>query len=144
MTWAERTYYIAKYGFDENGVLNIRLLAPHKEAGHLGYSLLPSLADTITVPEQSQPSSNDRLQAVLLDSRVAVEVSRYDDAALAHIGPDGSAILTNEYLWGLPDPQDDSYTYLDESYTCMWEFSLATWCPDAPWWALNPDGKELD
>ena len=143
MTWAERTYYIAKYGFNEKGILDIGLSEQFTEVGWPGLFFRPALGGEIVVPEKSQRGSNDRLLATLSQSRVAVENSRYDDTALAHIGPDGTVILTNEYLWGLPDPRDDSYTDLNERYICNWEISLATWCPDAPWWAVGPDAEEL-
>ena len=143
MTWAERTYYIAKYGFNEKGILDIGLSEQFTEVGWPGLFFRPALGGEIVVPEKSQPGSNDRLLAILSQSRVAVGNSRYGDTALAHIGPDGTVILTNEYLWGLPDPRDDSYTDLNERYICNWEISLATWCPDAPWWAVGPDAEEL-
>ena len=143
MTWSERTYYIAKYGFNEKGILDIGLSEQITAVGWPGLLLRPALGGANVVPEHSLPGSNDRLLAVLSRSRVAVANSRYDDTALAHIGPDGTVILTNEYLWGLLDPRDGGYTDVKEGYICLWEISIATWCPDAPWWALGPEAEEL-
>ena len=143
LTWAERTYYTAKFGFDENGILDIGLSDLTTAVGWPGLFLRPALGGAIVVPEHSLPGSNDRLLIILSRSRVAVISSRCDDTALAHIGPDGTVILTNEFLWGLPDPRDGSYTDVKEGYICHWEVSIATWCPDAPWWALGPEAEEL-
>lgn len=142
MTWAEQTFYTAKYGFNENGVLDIAIQAQIPTIGWAGFIYSPRQNDPIVLPKDSQPGSNDRLLAIVSRSRVAVANSRYDDDGLAHIGPDGTAILTNEYLWGLPDSRDDSYAYVDERHRCFWEVSAATWCPDAPWWALGPHAED--
>ena len=143
MTWAERTYYTAKYQFNKDGILDIRLPEQFAKVSSPVVVFRPASDAVIAVPQKKLPGSNDRLRAILSQSRVAVENSRYDDTGLAHIGPDGTAILTNESLWGLPDPQDDSYTYVNERYMCVWEDSDSTWLPEAPWWALGPDGEEL-
>ena len=143
MAWAEQTYYTAEYGFNENGVLDIALQAQMPTIEWTGLIYGPRQNAPTALPEESLQGSNDRLLAILSRSRVAVANSRYDDDGLAHIGPDGTVILTNEYLWGLPDLRDDSYAYVDEGHRCFWEVSIATWCPDAPWWALGPHAADL-
>lgn len=142
MTWAERTYYGAKYGFNHSGLLDIRVSQQTPRGTSLRFFWGPALGTNIVVPENSRVGSNNRLRMLLAQSGVAVDRSSYDDNALAHVGPDGTTVLTAEYLWGLPHLNHDSYLDLDERYTCSWEISLETWCPDAPWWAVRPCADE--
>ena len=143
LTWAEQTYYRSKYGFSENGILDISLYEHDANTSKLGLALRPPVYGRIVVPDESLPGSNDRLQTILSRSRVAVENNRYDETALVHFGPDGTVIHTYEYLWGIEHPKDIYYAELDPNYICNWEISIATWCPTAPWWALGPDAAEL-
>ena len=109
MTWAERTYYSAKYGFNQRGILDIRVPQQTQRTTSLRVSGSSSLCDDIVVPELSQVGSNDRLRILLAQSRVAVARSSYDHTALEHLGPDGTTIITTEYLWGLPSLRRDGY-----------------------------------
>lgn len=119
LTWAEQTYYRAKYGYTRAGV--------------------PMAASSEMFRQLGVPGSNIRLQRILEDSRVSV-VGRRNSNALIHTGPDGSLIITNESGWGLLYPeQSDIYAELDERYMCHWEISQATWVPEAPYWAICSD-----
>ncbi len=142
LTWAKQTYYRAKFGFDETGILDIGLplvKAPHAMDCDC-FSRNPKLGEFVT-PDVSLPGSNNRLQAILEESRIAVNRNRYDYTALMHIGPDNTLILTNAAGWGPPLTEPHGYAELNDRYICHWENNLATWCPDAPWWA-DPDDYE--
>lgn len=143
LTWAERTYYGAKYGFNEWGTLEIWVshqVAPTTSL-HISAQSSPNQGDVV-VPENRRRGSNRRLRALLQEGRVTVERSRYDDTALAHYGADGTTVITAEHLWGLPSRNRDTYVDLDIRYTCMWEISSDTWCPDPPWWAIGPNVEQ--
>ncbi len=119
LTWAEQTYYRAKYGYTGSGV---PITDSSKMFGQLGVL-----------------GSNDRLQRILEDSRENVASHRSSNSLIL-IGPDGSIIITNEGGWGLPcSEQPDIYAELDEEYLCHWEISQATWVPEAPYWAICSD-----
>ncbi len=139
LTWAKQTYYRAKYGFNENGVLDIKLPLVKVHPGmNIGcFCRSPELGEFVT-PDVSLPSSNNRLQAILEQSRIAVHPNRYDDTALMHVGPDNTLILTNAAGWGLPLTEPNGYAELDDGYNCHWEISSATWRPYVPRWA-NPE-----
>ena len=141
LTWAQQTYYRGKYDFNEKGVLDIGLLGHSKTPDNPGLFFRNPTSEEIVIPEERLPGSNERLWAILEKSRVAVECNRYDDTVLMHTGPDNSIILTNAAGWGPPRTEPHGYAELDDKYTCHWEISLATWCPDAPWWAC-PDEEE--
>ena len=118
-TWAEQTYYRAKYEYTWTGV--------------------PTTDSSKMLGQPPVPGSNDRLQRILEDSRENL-VSRRSSNSLIHTGPDGSIIITNEGGWGLPlSEQPDIYAELDERYLCHWEISQATWIPEAPYWATCSD-----
>lgn len=119
LTWAEQTYYQAKYGYTGTDVLMTALSEMFRQLG--------------------VPGSNVRLERILEDSRINV-VSHRNSNTLIHTGPDGSLLITNESGWGLPYPeQSDIYAELDERYMCHWEISQATWVPEAPYWAICSD-----
>jgi hypothetical protein len=119
LTWAQQTYYQAKYGIIEADQPEVGLSETRSERKVLG--------------------SNDRLQRILAQSRVNVTSCR-PNGTLIHTGPDGSAVLTNEIGWGLPNPEPtDLYIELDDRYMCYWEISQATWTPEAPYWATCLD-----
>ena len=120
------------------------LLSTDPEVGSFGLSWNTALNSDIVVPESSVAGSNDRLRILLAQSRVAVEQSSYDGTTLAHFGPDGTVVLTDEYLWELPCPNQDSYIDLNERFTCSRVVSSETWCPDAPWWAIGPNVEALE
>ena len=141
LTWARRIYYRAKYGFDENGVLDIGLPSHKTTPDAPACFFRNPVPGEFVTPDDRMPGSNDRLQAILEQSRVSVKRSRYDDTALMHIGPDNTAILTNAVGWGPPRTEAHGYAELDDKHTCLWEVSRATWSPDAPWWA-DPDDAE--
>ena len=145
LTWAKQTYYRAKYGFDESGVLDISLplvkVAPGARAGCFYPNTNANLGEFPT-PDVSIQGSDNRLKAILEKSRIAVHRNRYDDAALTHVGPDSTLILTNAAGWGPPLTEPYGYAELDDRYICIWEFSRDTWGAEAPWWA-DPDAKEL-
>ena len=116
LTWAQHTYYWAKYGLTETGNSDG---SPSK-----------SLSD------MNLPGSNDRLYARLEQNDVAVE-KRPSDDTLIHTGPDGSVVITNRIGWGLPFPESNTLSAeLDDRYMCLWEISLASWIPEAPYWAV--------
>ena len=134
LTWAKQIYYRGKYGFDEEGILEISLfeLRPTSRIALRFYcDLFPG---EFVTPDGKMPSSNDRLRSILERSRIRVEDRKYDDTALVHTGPDNSLILTNEAGWGPPYTETDvSYVELDDKYTCYWETG-PSWVPDAPCW----------
>jgi len=119
LTWAEQTYYLAKYGYTGTGAL---ITDSSKMLGQFAV-----------------PGSNDRLQRILEDSRENVASHRSSNS-LIHTGPDGSIIITNEGGWVLPrSEQPDIYADLDEQNLCHWGISQATWVPEAPYWAICSD-----
>ena len=140
LTWAERTYYRAKYGFNEAGVLDIGLSEQAVAPSKMGLFLRPALQGKVVTPARSCPGSNDRLRNILAQSRVEVENLPYNDG-LAHTGRDGTVVITDEYFWGLPYQEDS--TEIAGEYSCLWEDSLATWGPEAPWWAVGPDAADI-
>ena len=133
-TWAKQTYYRAKYGFDDGGVLEIslfELLPANGTARKFHCDLFP---DEFVTPDGRMPGANDRLREILERSRLEVDNRKYYDTSLVHTGPGGSLILTNEVGWGPPYTERDSnYVELDEAYTCYWE-SGPSWVPEAPCW----------
>ena len=136
MTWAQQTYYRAKYGFDENGVLDIALLG-HKDTSNVtGRFFRNPIHGEFVTPDAASPGSNHRLQSALEQSRASVQLSRYDETALLHIGPDNTLILTNAAGWGIPLSEPRGYAELDDRYRCHWDVSSATWCPNVPQWAV--------
>ena len=143
LTWADQTFYRAKYGFDENGLLELDVSGKGTYVRTLGLVLRPQPHGSIVLPENHQSGSNVRLQRILTESRAEVINDRYDETALVHVGPDGTVVLTNEYLWGLAVARDNPDSELDQERVCHWEISLETWCPTAPWWAIGPDRVEL-
>jgi len=135
-------YYRAKYGFDETGVLDLILpLDKARRTLDSGCFRRNPEPGEFVIPDVALPGSNDRLRAILEQSRIAVHYNRYDDTALMHIGPDNSLILTNVAGWGPPYTEPYSYAELDDSYVCYWETSPATWGPELPPWA-DPDEYE--
>lgn len=143
LSWAEQTYYRAKFGFDEAGVLDIDFLENAPDLRKPGLGLCPQFLGSIVTPSRQLPGSNDRLRSVLSQSKVDVEDYRYDEIGLVHFGPDGSVILTCEHLWALATPRDDERGDIDESNVCYWEISADNWTATAPWWARGPGGEEL-
>ena len=133
LTWAEQTYYRAKYGFNEAGILDIGLSGQVASTRKTGLFLRPLPHSEVVTPARSSPGSDDRLREVLAQSRVAVESLRYTDG-LTHTGPDGTVIITDEYLWGIPDGHCGDE--VSRSYSCIWEDSPVNWANEAPWWAL--------
>lgn len=140
LTWAERTYYRAKYGFSEDGgFLPESIVNPIKA----GFRVSVLHSGQVVLPVMGLPGSDERLREILSQSRIAVGSLRYTDG-LAHTGPDGTVMLTDEYLWGLPDGRCD--TEVSRSYSCIWEASPGNWAHEAPWWALassTGDAPEL-
>ena len=134
LTWAKQVYYRGKYGFDEDGTLEIsslELRPTWRIAQRFYCDLFP---DDFVTPGGKMPGSNDRLQAILERSRLGIESRKYDDTALIHRGPDDSLILTNEAGWGPPYTEtNSSYVELDDKYTCYWETG-PSWIPEAPCW----------
>ena len=138
LTWAEQTYYRAKYGFDETGILDISLplvKAAHSPRTGCFYPNANGNPGEFPTPDVSMPGSDNRLKAILEKSRIAVHRNRYDDSALTHVGPDNTLTLTNAAGWGPPRTESYGYAELDDKYICVWEHSLATWGTEAPWWA---------
>lgn len=119
LTWAQQTYFQAKYGIGGADRLEVELSESRSGNSVFG--------------------SNDRLQRLLSQELVDVASCR-PEGTLVHNGPDGSEILTNEIGWGLPRSGTlGSYAELDDRYMCHWEISQATWTPEAPYWATCSD-----
>ena len=140
LTWSEQTYYRAKYGFSSNGVLDIEVQEPSLNISKPGYFFRLLSCSEIVVPEAKVPGSNDRLRNILSQDRKAAEELLHS-RGLRHTGPDGTAILTDEHLWGLPHP--DYGDEIIQDHSCIWEDSLATWIPEAPWWAVGPCAADM-
>ena len=140
LTWAERTYYRAKYGFDEAGILDIGLSKSAVAPDKMGLFLRPALQGKAVTPAKSRPGSNDRLREILAQSRAGVETLPYNNG-LAHTGLDGTTVITDEYFWGLPHPECSAE--IADWHSCLWEDSLATWEPEAPWWAVGPEAADV-
>ena len=138
-TWAQRTYYQAKYGFDESGVLDIGLTEYPITANAPCFFLRNLPLGEFTIPNRQTPGSNHRLRTILEHTQLSVEYNRYDDLGLAYTGPDGTVMLTGEYCWGLPYPDDDDYTEIDNDRICAWETCSSNWSPTVPWWGTDPD-----
>ena len=138
LTWAQRVFYRAKFGFDTKGVLDIpvsELFDPSR--GRDFYYREPD--DEILIPDRPMPGSNQRLRGLLELGKVEIEAVGYDNEARLHIGHDGSAILVTEASWGLPIPNDIDYIEPDDKYMCYWdETNRHNWLPTAPWWAMPP------
>ena len=119
LTWAQQTFYQAKYGITNSEGTEVNL-------SELSF-------------EGKSPGSNDRLHSFLSQGGVSLTAC-HPRGTLLHTGPDDSVIVTNEIGWGLPYSEPpDSYTELDDQYMCPWEISQATWTPEAPYWATCPD-----
>ena len=116
LTWAQQTYYWAKYGLTKTGN--------------------PDGSPSNSLSDINLPGSNDRLRTCLGQNGVAVE-KRLSNDTLIHTGPDGSVVLTNRIGWGLPFPEPYTLSAeLDDGYMCFWEISIASWIPEAPYWAV--------
>lgn len=101
LTWAQQTYYRGKYLFNENGVLEITLSELRSASEKVIRDFSRDLfLDKYVTPDGTLAGSNERLREILEQSRVDLECRSYDDTALVHIGPDGTAIYTNEVGWG--------------------------------------------
>ena len=136
LTWAQQTYYRAKYRFDQEGKLEIRLSEVSNESYQNVFrstgDLYPSKYVT---PGCSLPGSDERLREILEQSRVDLDCRSRDKTALVHFGPDGSVIYTNCRGWGPPLgwPEDKHFLELDESHLCYWESDLY-WIGESPCW----------
>ena len=140
LPWAQQTYYRAKYGFTEAGLLafNLSDLGSNSTASDLIHR--PLSPDRNIAPDGNAAGSDDRLRAILGQSRVNVEPSRYNDNALIHTGPDDTAILTSMAGWGSVNVESSSgYAELVDRYTCYWEADSSNWAPEAPYWATSPN-----
>ena len=136
LSWAEQTYYKGKYRFDEGGSLSISLHEIRNERESTSCCVVRDLLpDKYVTPDGALAESGNRVQEILERSRVGLECRSYDDTALVHIGPDGSAIYTNEAGWGPPRhwPEEKIYVELDDFRTCWWEIG-PSWVTEAPCW----------
>ena len=137
LSWAEQTYYRGKYRFGETGTLEIDLSEIHNASEKTVRCFVRDLfLDTNVTPDGALAGSGERLREILERDRLALECKSYDDSALLHIGPDGSAIYTNEAGWGPPLhwPDERIYAELNDFRTCSWEIGLS-WISEAPCWA---------
>ena len=136
LTWAQQTYYQGKYRFNESGMLEISLseLSNTVEKTNRHFICEPFL-DKYVASSGAMSGSNERLREILERGRVKLECRSYDDSALVHIGPDGTAIYTNKAGWGPPLhwPEEKIYVELDDSRTCHWEIG-PSWTSEAPCW----------
>ena len=143
LPWAVQTFYQAKYGFSDGGMLSINLSRGGVPSRRSLVTRRPAQLGRIVVPPNQLPGSGERLRSILAKSRVRVADYRYDDVGLVHTGPDGTVILTLEFLWALASPRDDEQGEYDDKFACLWEGSANNWDRTAPWWARGPDGEEL-
>ena len=143
LPWAVQTFYRAKYGFSDGGLLSINLSRGGAPSGRSLVTCRPAQLGPIAVPSNQLPGSGERLRSILAKTRVRVANYRYDDVGLVHTGPDGTVILTLEFLWALASPRDCEQGEYDDKFTCLWESSASNWDLTAPWWARGPDGEEL-
>ena len=140
LTWAQQAYYKGKYRFSEKGTLVIGLwelgIVCEKTDNH---SALDVFQQPHILPDTALEGSNDRLKRILDDCRVGHESRSYDDTALLHVGPDGTAIYTNQIGWGPPIHWTDEgeYVELNPLFTCYWEIG-PSWVSEPPWWACPP------
>ena len=140
LPWAQQAYYRAKYGFNEAGLLEFSLaeLSSNSTAANLVHR--PLSPDRDIAPGGNVSGSNDRLRAILEQSRITVEASRHNHNALIHTGPDNTAILTSVAGWGPVNVEASSgYAELADRYTCYWETASVNWVPEAPNWATSPN-----
>ena len=138
LPWAQQTYYRAKYGFTEAGLLEFSLSELGSNSTTSDLIRLPLSSDRDIVSGNNAAGSDDRLRAILGQSRVNVEPSRYDHNALIHTGPDNTAILTSGAGWGPVNVESPSgYAELVDQYTCYWETGSANWALEAPYWATS-------
>ena len=119
LTWAQQTFYQAKYGISVADKAKVDLSELSRD--------------------DSQRGSNERLRGLLAQERVSL-MTCHPEGTLLHIGPDDSVVVTNGIGWGLPSSEGPGlYVELDGTYSCHWEFSQATWTPEPPYWATCPD-----
>ena len=136
LSWAMQTYYRAKYNFNEDGILEIRLKPG--VSGWIGHSAPTASPEHIPLPSKAVPGSDQRLRAIFEESVVDVEPVGYDYSARLHYGTDGSAILVTDPSWGIPIPGDMDYIEPHHEYWCLWDGSTPHhWGGDAPWWAMT-------
>lgn len=141
LSWAQQTFYRAKYDFSDEGVLEIGLTGESAiTIGAASYAFRPTSPSEPALPPARLPGANDRLREMLSPNNIKRELNRYTRQGLACTGPDGSVLLTSEYGWGVAVTSDDSYTEIDLKYFCLWEDDLGTFCPDIPWWACDLEG----
>ena len=139
LTWAQRTYYRAKYRFDDAGVLEISMLELRKanksSFNEFRRDLRP---DKYVTPGGALAGSNERLRGILEESRADLSYSKFDDSALVHIGRDDSAIYTSDSGWGPLAywPEDMFCLELDNFHVCVWERTPYSYgISEAPCWA---------
>lgn len=136
LTWAQQTYYKAKYRFNANGILEIELSEVRSQRENPVLNFVRDLVpDQNVTPDAALAGSNQRLKEYLENDRVNLEPRSYDETALVHIGLDGSAIYTNDAGWGPPLnwPNEKTFLELDERKTCRWEID-SSWVSAAPCW----------
>ena len=137
LTWSQQTYYKGKYRFNEAGILEIGLSEICSASGErVRRPVRDMVPEKYVTPDAALPGSNERLRKYLERSSVGSECRSYDRSAMVHIGPDGSAIYTNDAGWGPPLfwPHENEYVELDNSHFCNWEVAL-NWVSEAPCWA---------
>lgn len=137
LNWAEQTYYRAKYGFNEVGILTIALSDILKSVDFPGFAFCPHLLRHVPLPEELMPGSNNRLRNILSGTRVDMMPNPCQDDSIVHFGPDKSTIVTNLSCWG-PSLGYRPFEIREDSM-CYWEDDPGNWVPIGPWWATDPE-----
>ena len=138
LSWADRTYYQAKYGFDDSGLLSIDLQNPDPQEetwDRSRYTARQAIAaahsarhrpdhQPFPLPGHEMPGSQARLRTLLRQPELEHIRSKHDEDATAHIGPDGSVIYSNTLGWGIPDHQErprNCYEFdYEPKHLCQW------------------------
>ena len=141
MSWAERTFQQARYGFDRQGILFIAdhtLRVPQVQQSILNAIRREENGRSHMMPGGTMPGAQDRLRKLLQHHR-EYEYAVNREKVVAWSGPDGSILLTRPEGWGLPG-QTPALLSLEpgrEDLICEWDTD-----GEQPDWSL-PEEDEV-
>ena len=126
MSWAERIYHQARYGFDRQGTLFMfdrGLRNREVESALLSAARHERQGRAYVIPGGTIPGSDERLRKLLQDHLVR-ELMKARENSIVWIGHDDSILLTCPEGWGVPGHVETSPLYCEFSQPeqiCCWE-----------------------
>lgn len=141
MTWAERIFHRASYGFNEKGELLLKeksIEDPETMKAILNGKLRGAEPRTLYAePGWALPGADERLRKIL-QRHTNWEKDKHRENAVAWLGPDGSIIYTSEQGWGIPGMVELEptlhYEFGKRRGLCPWQNDLG----QQPGWSASP------